>query len=85
MSNGKDMIICLIGFIKKTFSNKYIKDESAGLSIYVTKADLKNATGDDTSKLAAISDLASLNSEIDKIFQKIKNFSCWFKQIKQCR
>ena len=28
MSNGKDMIICLIGFMKKTFSNKYIKDES---------------------------------------------------------
>ena len=37
------------------------------LSSYATKADLKNATGVDTSKLAAKSDLASLKSEVDKI------------------
>ena len=46
-----------------------------GLSIYVTKADLKNVTGDDISKLAAKSDLAGLNSEIDKIdVDKLKIF-----------
>ena len=37
------------------------------LSNYATKTDLKNATGVDTSKLAAKSDLASLKAEIDKI------------------
>ena len=37
------------------------------LSNYATKADLKNATGIDTSKLAAKSDLASLKAEVDKI------------------
>ena len=34
---------------------------------YATKADLKNATGIDTSKLAAKSDLASLKVELDKL------------------
>ena len=37
------------------------------LSNYSTKADFKNATGIDTSKLAAKSDLASLKSQVDKI------------------
>ena len=37
------------------------------LSNYATKTYLKNATGVDTSKLAAKSDLASLKAEIDKI------------------
>ena len=37
------------------------------LSDYATKADLKNATGMDTSKLAAKSDLVSLKKEVDKI------------------
>ena len=37
------------------------------LSSYATKADFKNATGVDTSKVAAKSDLASLKAEIDKI------------------
>ena len=42
---------------------------------YETKADLKNTTGIDTSKLAAQSDLASLKSEVDKIdVDKLKNF-----------
>ena len=36
------------------------------LSNYATKADLKNATGIDTSKLAAKSRLASLKAEIDQ-------------------
>ena len=37
------------------------------LSNYLTKIDLKNATGIDTSKLAAKSDLASLKAEIEKL------------------
>ena len=37
------------------------------LSSYATKADLKNATGVDTSKLASKSDLASLKAEVDQI------------------
>ena len=37
------------------------------LSNYVTKIDLKNAAGLDTSKLAAESDLASLKAEINKL------------------
>ena len=42
---------------------------------YETKADLKNTTGIDISKLAAQSDLASLKSEVDKIdVEKLKNF-----------
>ena len=46
------------------------------LSSYATKLDLKNATGVDTSKLAAKSDLASLKAEIDKIdIDKLKT-SC---------
>ena len=37
------------------------------LSNDATKADLKNATGIDTSKLAAKSDLVSLKAEVDKL------------------
>ena len=37
------------------------------MSNYATKRDLKNATGIDTSKLAAKSDLASVKAEVDKI------------------
>ena len=37
------------------------------MSNYATKADLKNATVVDTSKLAAKSDLVSLKAEVDKI------------------
>ena len=36
------------------------------LSNYATKTNLKNATGIDTSKLAAKSDLVSLKAEVDK-------------------
>ena len=39
----------------------------ADLPNYVTKADLKNATGIDTSKLAGKSDLVSLEAEVDKL------------------
>ena len=37
------------------------------LSNYATKADLKNATGVDTSKFAKKVDLANLKSNIDKL------------------
>ena len=37
------------------------------MSNYGTKADLKNASGTVTYKLAAKSDLASLKAEVDKI------------------
>ena len=43
------------------------------LSNYITKTDLKEATGVDTSKLASNSDSASLKAEIDKIdVEKLK-------------
>ena len=69
MLNGKDMIIHLtIGLIKKDFEpfggDINVKVD---LSNYSTKADLQNATGIDTSKLAAKSDLASLKAEVDKL------------------
>ena len=37
------------------------------LSNYATKANFKNATGADTSKFAAKSNLASLKAEVDKL------------------
>ena len=37
------------------------------LSNYATKTDLKNATGVDTSNLAAKSDLVNLKAEVDKL------------------
>ena len=37
------------------------------MSNYATKADLKNATGIDTSKLAGKSDLSNLKAEVGKI------------------
>ena len=41
---------------------------------YAGKSDLKNATGTDTSKLAAKSDLVSLKAEVDKLdIDKLKN------------
>ena len=44
------------------------------LSNYATKADLKNATGVDTSKFAKKVDLASLKSNVDKLdIDKSKN------------
>ena len=44
------------------------------LSNYPTKTDLKNATGIDTSKLTAKSDLISLKTEVDKLdIDKLKS------------
>ena len=48
-------------------------DVKVDLSNYAIKVDLRNATGIDTSKLAAKFDLASLKAEVDKIdVDKIK-------------
>ena len=48
-------------------------DVKVDLSNYAIKVDLKNATGIDTSKLAAKFDLASLKAEVDQIdVDKIK-------------
>ena len=45
-----------------------------GLSNYGTKADLKNATGVDTSDFAKKTDLANLKSDVDKLdIDKFKN------------
>ena len=44
------------------------------LSNYATKADLKNATGVDTSKFAKKVDLTNLKSDVDKIdVDQLKN------------
>ena len=44
------------------------------LSNYPAKTDLKNATGIDTSKLTAKSDLISLKTEVDKLdIDKLKS------------
>ena len=79
MSNGKVIIIHLIvGLTKKILykmrqyfpkpyrdfgGNIHVKVD---LSNYATKIDLKNATGVDTPKLAAKSDLASLKADKSK-------------------
>ena len=73
------IILLTVGLIKKTLYNmsQYFPKPyrnfggnialKVDLSNYATKTDLKNATGVDTSELAAKSDLASLKAEIDKI------------------
>ena len=73
------IIFLIVGLIKKTlykmsqyFPKPYKSFErnvKVGLDSfgYATKAELKNATRADTSKLAAKADLASLKAEVDKI------------------
>ena len=87
MLNGKDMIIHLIvGLVKKMlhknesiFSKPYEPfgrdiNVKVDLSNYAIKTYLKNATGIDTSKLAAKSDLVSLKAEVDKLdIDKLKS------------
>ena len=52
------------------------------MSNYATKRDLKNATGIDTSKLAAKSDLASVKAEVDKIdIDKLKTVPIDFSKL----
>ena len=74
MPNGKGIIIHLIiGMIKMSqyFPKPYKSfggniNIKVDLSNYATKAELKNAMGIDTSKLAAKSDLVSLKAKVDK-------------------
>ena len=79
MSNGKSMMIILtVGLIKKRHSiNEWIfsKTESLqDLPNYVTKADLKNATGIDSTDFAKDTDLAHLKSDVDELdTDKFKN------------
>ena len=72
MSNRKSMmIIVTVGLIKKKHSiNEWIfsKTESLqDLPNYVTKADLKNPTGIDSSNFAKETDLAHLKSDVDEL------------------
>ena len=64
--------------------NKFSEPKSLGanikvelhLSNYGTKADLKNATGVDTSDFAKKTDLANLKSDVDKLdIDKLKSVS----------
>ena len=53
------------------------------LSNYATKADLKNATGVDTSDFAKNTDLANLKSDADKLdIEKLKNVSSGLSNVK---
>ena len=53
------------------------------LSNYATKADLKSATGVDTSKFAKMVDLPSLKSNVDKLdINKLKNKPVKFSKLK---
>ena len=49
------------------FQKQYRVKAELDLSNYATKAELKNATGVDISKLARGVDLASLKSNVDKL------------------
>ena len=65
----------------KSFGGK-VKIE-LDLSNYATKADLKNATGVDTSKFAKKVDLASLKSNVDQLdIDKLKNVPSNLKNLK---
>ena len=61
----------------KILQNRKLKIVLKGeldLSNYATKADLKNATGVDTSSFAKKTDLANLKSDVDKLdIDKLKN------------
>ena len=86
MLNGKDRIIRLIAgqikkdivhmgefFPKRNFLGANVKVD-LDLSNYVTKADLKNATGVDASDFDKKTDLANLKSDVDKLnIDKLKN------------
>ena len=90
MLNRTGMILHLIaGLIKKTFykMGQYFPkpyepfggdiNVKVDLSNYATKADLKGATGIDTSNLTLKSNLGKLKAEIGKVdVEKIKDYSC---------
>ena len=95
MLNRTDVIIVLIvGSITKyivLLSEYFPKPKSLGanvkvksdLSNYVTKADLKNATGVNTSDFIKKTDVANLKSDLDNLnIDKLKKCTKWFKQFK---
>ena len=95
MLNRTDVIIILIvGSITKyivLLSEYFPKPKSLGanvkvksdLSNYVTKADLKNATGVNTSDFIKKTDVANLKSDLDNLnIDKLKKCTKWFKQFK---
>ena len=95
MLNRTDVIIVLIvGSITKyivLLSEHFPKPKSLGanvkvksdLSNYVTKADLKNATGVNTSDFIKKTDVANLKSDLDNLnIDKLKKCTKWFKQFK---
>ena len=60
-------------FLEPKSSGRIIKLK-LDLSNYATEADLKNATGGDTSKFAKKVDLANLKSNVDKLdLDKVTN------------
>ena len=72
MSNGKDMIVCLIaGLMKKTYKPydpfKGDINVNVDLSNYATETDLENVTHFDVSIFALKSNLARLKTEVDKL------------------
>ena len=95
MLNRTDVIIVLIvGSLTKyivLLSEYFPKPKSLGanvkvksdLSNYVTKADLKNATGVNTSDFIKKTDVANLKSDLDNLnIDKLKKCTKWFKQFK---
>ena len=95
MLNRTDLIIILIvGSITKCIvllSEYFPKPKSLGanvkvksdLSNYVTKADLKNATGVNTSDFIKKTNIANLKYDLDNLnIDKLKKCTKWFKQFK---
>ena len=95
MLNRTDVIIILIvGSITKyivLLSEYFPKPKSLGanvkvksdLSNYITKADLKNAAGINTSDFIKKTDVANLKSDLDNLnIDKLKKCTKWFKQFK---
>ena len=71
------IILSKVGLIKRhsinEFSGANVKFE-LDLPNYITKTDLKNGTGVDTSKIPKNVDLANLRSNVDKLdIGKLKN------------
>ena len=85
MLNGKAVIILLsVGLMNKTYKYKWVFSKTEifrgklkvelDLSNYATKANLKNATGVDTSDFAKKTDLAYLKSNVGKLdIDSLKN------------
>ena len=66
-SENSNVIIQYQCYFPVSHHNKYKIEVELDFSSYVTKSDLKNPTGFDTSDFAKQADLASLKSEFDKL------------------